>query len=178
MVDGRGSVFSISLCFKQAEAVREQVLPKQIPQGLPAVSYSTAEVLIVDDDVFVRKSIAAILQKVKCASSNTCRVEAVSSPEEAMDRISNGQTFGILIIDGDLGIDKILGHELVSILRDKYSYRGTIVGFTADSSESAHTTFKISGADFVKIKGKSESISWLKEVCSQMHPCDEANETN
>ncbi|MBI5302715.1 MAG: response regulator transcription factor [Chloroflexi bacterium] len=117
--------------------------------SFPAPTQSAPRLLVVDDDDNVRQPIAKFLQL------KGCRVDQVSSGEEALQRVA-GETYDLMIVD--LVLPGMSGSEIMRRARE-LRHDLLIVVLTAHASaESAILAVKLNAVDYLLKPCKSEDL--------------------
>lgn len=134
--------------------------------------YNCADVLIVDDStiarILLRKFLGSILVQHK-GSKRRLVVEECSSGEKALELITGGHTYGLVLVDYIFGGDRMDGRELMHRMRN-HGYTGAIVCMTGMSVEDSGTKDHIlsGGADGIIVKGTKESFHQLRGAIGRL----------
>lgn len=99
------------------------------------------KILIIDDDVVVRRAVVNAL-----ASERTIETATSNSAKEALQRLGNGENFDCLLVDWNM--PGLSGLELVTMLRADARYNDTrMMMVTTETSIERVRTALESGAD-------------------------------
>ena len=94
--------------------------------------YSTADILLVDDDPIIRTTFANQIKKYRIKSNKDDYGRPVifkmfsKSSELLRDILENGSSYGLILMDENLGPDNFTGTQCIKRLR-KNNYNGAII---------------------------------------------------
>ena len=136
--------------------------------------YETADILVVDDDPIVRNLFYKILNKtiIKKNEGDEGRnivIRTASNDRELLNRIVNcNQTFGLILMDENLGPDSLSGTQLIKRLRNK-SYDNLIVSISADGNRLGFSKeVKACGGDGIIIKTRKDLFTEIINILTNV----------
>jgi DNA-binding response OmpR family regulator len=116
--------------------------PAEVQAAAKAAFHKAAvHVLVVDDEVAVNNNIRKILAK------QGHRVDQAASKEEALEKISSGNAYGVVLLD--LRIPGVQGLELLVAVRDKQPQAKVVIVTGYASVETAVEAARMGAVDYL-----------------------------
>jgi len=103
--------------------------------------YSTADVLLIDDDPIIRNIFTNQMKKFRIKSNKDDEGRPVifrifsKSSELLTDIVENGSTYGLILMDENLGPDSFSGTQCIKRLR-KCNYNGAVISISGSYKPS------------------------------------------
>jgi DNA-binding NarL/FixJ family response regulator len=135
------------------------------------IPYSTADIILIDDDPIVRMTFINKIKKFKIKSSSIDEGRNVvyktfsKSSEILKDIIENKSTYGLILMDENLGPDSFTGTQCIRRIRES-NYNGAIVSISGSYTPSEILPkIRESGSNGLIPK----SSCFFSEVCKLMN---------
>jgi len=114
--------------------------------------YSTADILIIEDDIITRtifdkKMKNYVIKKDEQDKGRPIKYKIMSTSKQLLEDVVNCSSYGLILIDENLGPDNLSGSQCIRRLRDN-NYKGAIISISGTyKSTEIRNRLKKSGSN-------------------------------
>ena len=137
------------------------------------VDYDTADILFIDDDPIIRTLFDKKMKKVKIKKDKDdegrlIKMEICNTSNKLLSNILEYKsTYGLIVIDENLGPDNLTGTQCIHRLR-KFGYNGPIISITCGYKQEMVNKIKSSGSNGIVIKNRKDFYSEIINILMKL----------